>query len=41
MPIETTLQEARKIENIQTLIQNKNGDFNLSEEELELAKKLA
>lgn len=41
LPIETTLQEARKIENIQTLIQNKNGDFNLSEEELELAKKLA
>lgn len=40
LPIETTLQEARKIENIQTLIQNKNGDFNLSEEELELAKKL-
>ena len=41
LPIENTLQEARKIENIQTLIQNKNGDFNLSEEELELAKKLA
>lgn len=41
LPIETTLQDARKIENIQTLIQNKNGDFNLSEEELELAKKLA
>ncbi len=41
LPIETTLQQARKIENIQTLIQNKNGDFNLSEEELELAKKLA
>lgn len=40
LPIETTLQEARKIENIQTLIQNKDGDFNLSEEELELANKL-
>lgn len=41
MPIEQTIQQARKIENIQTLIQNKNGDFNLSEEEIELANKLA
>ena len=41
LPLENTLQEARKIENIQTLIKNKNGNFNLTEEELELAKKLA
>ncbi len=41
LPLENTIQEARKIENIQTLIQNKNGNINLTEEEIELAKKLA
>ena len=40
MPIEETITEARKIENIHTLIKNKDGDFNLSKEELELANKL-
>ena len=41
LPLENTIQEARKIESIQTLIQNKNGNINLTEEEIELAKKLA
>ncbi len=40
LPIENTIKEARKIENIHTLIKHKNGDFNLSKEELELANKL-
>ena len=40
MPIEKTITEARQIENIHTLIKNKDGDFNLSKEELELASKL-
>ena len=40
MPIEKTIIEARQIENIHTLIKNKDGDFNLSKEELELASKL-
>ena len=40
IPLENTLKEARNIENIHLLIKNKGGDFNLSNEELELAKKL-
>jgi hypothetical protein len=40
LPIESTLKDARVIENLQTLIQNKGGDFNLSEQEIELANKL-
>ena len=40
MPLQTTLQQVKQIENIQNLIKNK-GEFNLSNEELELAKKLA
>lgn len=39
LPIENTIKEARKIENIHILIKNK-GNFNLSNDELELAKKL-
>ena len=40
LPLENTLKEARNIENIHILIKNKGGDFNLSQEELELAQKL-
>jgi len=39
MPIENTIQEARGIENIQTLIKNKGNTLeNISEDELKLAK---
>ena len=40
MPMESTIQEARKIENLHLLIKNKGKDFNLTEEELKLASKL-
>ena len=40
MPLETTLQQARKIENIQNLIQNK-GNFNITQEEMELLDKFS
>jgi len=40
IPLEETLKNAREIENIHTLIKNNKGDFNLSQDELELAKKL-
>ncbi len=40
VPLENTLKEARNIENLHILIKNKGGDFNLSNEEKELAKKL-
>ena len=39
IPLENTIKEARNIENIHILIKNK-GNFNLSNDELELAKKL-
>lgn len=39
LPLENTIKEARKIENIHILIKNK-GDFNISNDELELAQKL-
>lgn len=39
-PIETTIKEARKIENLYKIIERKGGDFNLSEEEINLAKRL-
>ena len=39
-PIENTINQARTIENLHILIKNKGGDFNLSNEEVELAKKL-
>lgn len=41
MPIENLISEARQIENIHELIKNNGGDFNLSEEELELANILS
>ena len=39
LPLENTIKEARNIENIHILIKNK-GNFNLSNDELELAQKL-
>lgn len=41
MPLEKTLNEARKIENIHNLIKNNGKNFNISNEEIELAQKLA
>lgn len=41
IPLENTIKEAREIENIQELIKSKGYQFELSKEELELAKKLA
>ncbi len=39
IPIENTLQEARAIENVQTLIKNKGNSLeNITEDELKLAK---
>lgn len=40
MPIETTIKQARIIENIHMLIKNNGHDFNLSKEQLELAQML-
>ena len=37
LPLETTIKQAREIENIHLLIKNNGHDFNLSEEQLELA----
>ena len=39
IPLENTIKEARNIENLHILIKNKGGNFNLSNEEIELAKK--
>ena len=41
VPIENTINNARYIENIHNLIKNNGKNFDLSSEELELAKKLA
>lgn len=41
IPIENTINEARKIQNIHSLIKNNGKNFNLSKEELSLAEKLA
>lgn len=41
IPIENTIKTARNIENIHNLILNNGNKFNLSEDQLELAKKLA
>ena len=41
IPLETTIQEARTIENLHNLIKNRGGVFNLTEEEINLAEKLA
>ncbi len=40
LPIENTIKEARVVENLHQLIKNRGKDFNLSEEEIELANKL-
>ena len=40
IPIENTIKEIRKIENLNELINSKGGDFNITKEELELANKL-
>ncbi len=40
IPLENVIKEAREIENIHNLIVNNNNNFNLSETQLELAKKL-
>lgn len=40
LPMESTLKEARVLENLHTLIKNKEGSFDLTQEELELAKTL-
>ena len=37
IPIEDVLTRVEKLENIQELIINNGGDFNLTEEEIELA----
>lgn len=41
MPLENTLKEARIIENLHTIIKNNGQNFNLSNEQLELAKMLS
>ena len=39
IPLESTLKQARSIENVQTLIKNKGGTLdNITEEELKLAQ---
>ena len=40
IPLETTLQKARELENLHKLIKNNGQNFNLSEEEKALAQKL-
>ena len=40
VPLENTLKNARQIENIHQLIKNNGQNFNISEEEIELVKKL-
>ena len=40
LPIENTIKEIRKIENLNELIKSKGGDFNITEEEKELANRL-
>ena len=41
IPLENTLKEARTIENLHTLIKNNGKDFNLTQEQKELAQILA
>ena len=40
IPLENILKEARKAENIYNLIKNNGNNFNLSQEELEITKKI-
>ena len=39
-PIENTINNAKRIQLLHSLIKNKGQDFNLSQEELELVEKL-
>lgn len=41
IPLENTINEARKIQNIHNLIKNNGKNFNISNNEIELAQKLA
>ena len=41
MPMEQTLREARTIENLHTLIKNNGQDFNLTDEQMQLAEILS
>ena len=41
VPLETTIRQVREIENIHNLIKNNGKNFNITVEQLELAKKLA
>ena len=41
IPMENTIKEARTIENLHTLIKNNGQDFNLTDEQLQLAKLLS
>lgn len=38
MPLESVIKTAKEIENIQTLVKNNNGNFELSNEQIELSK---
>ena len=40
MPIEKTISDVRTIENLHNLIKNNGNDFNLTEEQIQLAEKL-
>ena len=40
IPIEKTINDVRTIENLHNLIKNNGQNFNLSEQEIELAQKL-
>ena len=40
LPLEMTIKEARTVENLHKLIKSK-GDFNITEDEIKLAKELA
>ena len=40
MPFETALKQARQIENLHKIIKNNGGDFNLTQEQIELSKML-
>ena len=37
IPLETTLKQAREIENLHLLVKNNGQNFNLTQEQLELA----
>lgn len=40
LPLENVINKMREIENLHNLVKNKGGDFSLSQDELEIAKKL-